>query len=88
MSKKKILAGFIIGLALLMSGCGKDNNVSGPKFKESRFELVERIDSIGDIKFYIVRDSETGVEYILANGHGRFGLSPLYDKEGNISMEE
>lgn len=63
------------------ASCGDDPNI---EVENSRFEMVEFVDKHNSEEIYIVRDTETGVNYIVADGRNSFAMSPLYDHEGNI----
>lgn len=63
------------------ASCGDDPNI---EFENSRFEMVECVDEHKAEDIYIVRDTKTGVNYILVDGYNSFAMSPLYDENGNV----
>ena len=50
--------------------------------KDNRFEVVKAEKVKGLIGATILRDKETGVQYLLVNRDISVGLTPLLDKDG------
>lgn len=79
---KKYIVSMLAVLCIFgTTGCGDDPNI---EVENSRFEMVEFVDKHNSEEIYIVRDTETGVNYIVADGRNSFAMSPLYDHEGNV----
>ena len=87
MHKRIIYILIVLCLSVISTSCGKVDSTTEPLLK-GRFDYVETIGSSGDCDFHIIRDSETGVEYIWMNGYGRMALCPLYDSNGEIVVEK
>ena len=87
MTKRVIYILTMFCLCASLVSCGKTESNTNPKLK-GRFDYMETVGGSGDCDFHIIRDSETGVEYIWMNGYGRIALCPLYDSSGNIVIEK
>lgn len=77
----------IICLSTFSTSCGENSWPTSNRLK-GRLEYIETIGDSGDCDFHIIRDSETGVEYIWMNGYGRMALCPLYDDNGEIVVKK
>lgn len=77
--KRKFIA-LIILSSVLLSGCSD----SSLDFDTDRFECIKRIDEFDTTDMYIIRDKETGVNYILSYGYETSMMCPLYDSDGNV----
>ena len=84
MRKKIIVSVFL--LSVLLTGCSSNDTTmdGGPKFEKSRFEYIDTLDEYWSIDMYLIRDKETGVNYILSAGYQASSMCPLYDENGNV----
>lgn len=82
--RKKIIVSLL--LSVLLTGCSSSETAmdDGPKFEKSRFEYIDTLDEYWSIDMYLIRDKETGVNYILSNGYCASSMCPLYDENGNV----
>ena len=83
----------IIGILLILSICScggpdttKEENVQHTK--ESRFFVLSLPNDQEFSDFEILVDKETRVEYLFYRAPYECGLTPLLDKEGNITFYE
>lgn len=83
--RKKIIVSVLLS-SVLLTGCSSNETAmgDGPKFEKSRFEYVDTLDEYWSIDMYLIRDKETGVNYILSNGYCASSMCPLYDENGNV----
>ena len=92
--RKFFFIGVIASVALLLAGCSsryESEERSAPSSERKKRFDVEYSQSEFDISYEIVRDSETGVRYLVVNeGMGqsaRMGISVLVDSDGKPSIE-
>ena len=89
MNKRKTLAGLVMGLALLMSGCVikvTDNTGTATKDSSSMFVTVENINKY---YCYVVYHKDTKVMYAVSDGHyNRGNLTLLVDADGKPLLWE
>lgn len=81
MKKLKVLS--LVALScLLLSGCGSELEKGG------RFVVVDTVQDVSDGHVYIIKDIETGVNYIYIKASYISGISPLYDSNGEIIIDK
>lgn len=85
--KKKVIA-LIILLSVLLIGCSGNNDSPHLTFEIDRFEYIEKIDECELVNMHVIRDRETGVNYIVADGYKTVTMCPLYDSEGDVVVTE
>lgn len=93
MNKRIIALIICMSIGVFLTGCSSLEELSSHSQGEPIHENSPRfvyIDDGNNDDFEIIRDVETGVLYILYNDcFGHYGgLSPLYDSNGNIVVEE
>lgn len=83
--KRKFIV-LIILSSVLLTGCSD----TSPKFtfEMDRFEYVEKLDECNLFDMYVIRDKETGVNYIATCGYASSTMCALYDSEGNVVVTE
>lgn len=81
MKKLKVLL-LVVLSCLLLSGCGSELEEGG------RFVTVDTAQDVGDGHIYIIKDTETGVNYIYIKASYMSGISPLYDSNGEIVIDQ
>lgn len=79
----------IVAIAMIFTGC---DSTADDKLEDPRFEIVETI-YVKNINAnlyngYVIRDTDTGVNYLYLDGHRRACLTPLYDENGNVLVGE
>ena len=88
MNKKKLLAGLVMGLALLMSGCVikvTDNTGTATKDNSSMFVVVESNPAFFDVMYH----RDTKVMYAVSDGHyNRGSVAMLVDADGKPLLWE
>lgn len=66
----------------------KDGNIEKGKLNseeiENRFITKDMEFSIDDKKYEVIQDTKTSNIYIKINDNGKYTISPLYDKDGEI----
>ena len=89
--KKKILSLLIVLLIplLVLCGCGTKNK-DYKEYEETRFVFVGEYSEIedvagNDISFSLLVDKETKIIYLYISGGYKAGITPLLDKDGNIT---
>lgn len=81
MKKLKVLSLAALS-CLLLSGCGSELEEGG------RFVVIDTVQDVFDGHVYIIKDTETGVNYIYINATYMTGISPLYDSDGEIVIDQ
>lgn len=81
MKKLKVLL-LVVLSCLLLSGCGSGLEEGG------RFVVVDTVQEVYDGNVYIIKDTETGVNYIYTKASYISGISPLYDSNGEIVIDK
>ena len=77
----------IVVLTMIFVGCNDEGSVVEAELKDPRFEEIYRT-SVKNGWTTVIRDKETGVEYLFVKyGYGA-GLCPLCDENGNIIVSE
>lgn len=89
--KKKILIVLIVLFVpiLILCGCGTKNK-DYKEYSNPRFVFVGEYEAIespnGDsIDFYLLVDKETKIIYLYFDGGYGAGITPLLDKNGNVT---
>ena len=85
MKKLKVLL-LVILSCLLLSGCNS-SELDSEEEVESRFITVDIVQDVDIGHFYIIKDTETGVNYIYIRTPDKAALSPLYDSNGEIVVD-
>lgn len=89
--KKRILSLLIVLLIpiLVLCGCGTKNK-DYKEYSNSRFVFVGEYEQIetpngNNTDFYLLVDKETRIIYLYLTGVERAGITPLLDKNGNVT---
>lgn len=81
--KKHLLLGLLIPASLLV-GCGQTEHKKGDLLYNENFEVIRTLDETE--KLYEVRDTKTGVHYMIDWYDDSF--TPYYTKDGEIKQTE
>ena len=89
MKKFKVML-LMLASTLSLSACNihGDNAFSDKSELQSRFVTVDIVQNIYDGGIYIIKDKETGVNYIYMRASHMSALSPLYDSNGEIVVDK
>lgn len=72
-----------------MIGCADTTSEASDKVAFSKFSMkhidTDLVSWVGD--FYLYRDQETGVEYIVLSSEKGVSITPRYDSEGKIYVK-
>lgn len=87
----KKLVCLIMCLSALLVGCGDEDEITVDdcRFKIVDHDYMETDQTLdGDCEINIYRDTKTNVMYIGYDAGRQFGISPLYDENGNVMIYE
>lgn len=88
---KRLKLIFLVAILMLsLSACNihDDKAFSDNAELYGRFVTVDVAQDVYDGHIYIIKDTETGVNYIYARASNMAALSPLYDSNGEIVVDE
>lgn len=77
---KKVFFILLLAIALLLVGCGYEKDKDASSKEPLRFEVVYSKDPDLFSSISIIRDTETGVDYLFVNSGYGAGLTPLITK--------
>lgn len=83
-----LIIAILIGGFVAMSIVFKADQMVSPVFDEGRFEVVEHVETQDYTEWYIVVDTETGVEYIFIYAGGVRTVCPLYNSDGTVRVRK
>lgn len=78
----------VVAIALIFVGCSSESTAVQ---EDPRFEKIYKTDLERDSVYrsaWVIRDRETGVEYLFVHYDCGCGLCPLYDENGNVVVSE
>lgn len=81
----------VVALALIFTGCDAKSDAVADELKDPRFERIYKTNLDRDSIYgaaWVIRDRETGVEYLFVYHDRGCGLCPLYDENGNVIIGE
>lgn len=92
--KRKLKLIFLAMVSTMtLTGCGslspfEDTAFSDKSESHGRFVTVDVVQDVYDGNMYIIKDEDTGMNYIYVRASNIAALSPLYDDNGEVMVSK